>query len=139
MTQLPPDYNPGPPKLIDYPALYEDFVEQSRRTDAELKRSATARLAFNPDPPCRADHPTTSHEAAERIKPVTPTIRAKVWGLLNLYGPMTDREILYIYRHRYDERCLEGTIRCRRIELVQEGRVESTGEKRNRMTIWKSK
>lgn len=75
----------------------------------------------------RHDHPTTSHEAAERILPKLGTLRANVYLFIKSQGPYcgaTDEEIQLRLAMN------PSTQRPRRIELVEQGLVRNGGRTR---------
>jgi hypothetical protein len=81
---------------------------------------------FRP-PPVRHDHPETSFQAAESIAPVTGKLRQAVYAFAverASYG-FTDSELFTAFPDKP-----ENSIRPRRIELVEAGRLIDSGTRR---------
>lgn len=82
---------------------------------------------FEYSPPVRRDHPETSHMAADAIAPVTGKLRQAVYAFAverGNYG-FTDAELFTAFPDKP-----ENSIRPRRIELQQSGRLEDSGKRR---------
>lgn len=76
----------------------------------------------------RTTDPQTSHEAAASVQNEN-TIRH--WVLKLLDRPRTDVELVEVYRKmKYAPRASESGIRSRRAELVADGLVQDTGERK---------
>jgi hypothetical protein len=82
-------------------------------------------------PHARRTDPQTSHEAAKSVTNVEKT-KAAIWKLLA--DPLTDTELMSKYRVQMlfgdAPEASESGVRSRRAELVAEGMVEATGERR---------
>lgn len=76
-------------------------------------------------PPVRHDHPETSHEAADKIAPVTGRWRKAIFEFASRDQGVTDDEI---FARWPDES--QSTLRPRRVELVQSRHLIDSGEKR---------
>ena len=94
---------------------------------------------FNPNDRgfARRDHPETSHEAAEKIAEPAGTLRARVLSFIEYWGGATDEEI------QLGLKMNPSTERPRRVELVERGLVEDSGETRptrsgRKATVWRS-
>jgi hypothetical protein len=78
-------------------------------------------------PPVRHDHPDTSYQAASAIAPVTGKLRQAVYAFAverGAYG-FTDAELFVSFPEKP-----ENSIRPRRIELAQAGRIVDSGKRR---------
>lgn len=83
----------------------------------------------------KSDH-ETSIAASERVaKSCKTELQSAILEKLIELGPMTDGELesLPVFSH-YGP----STVRKRRSELFQDGKVEKTGEVRSRMSVWKA-
>jgi len=83
-------------------------------------------FTYNP-PPVRHDHPETSYMAADAIVPVTGKLRQAVYAFAverGGYG-FTDSELFSAFPEKP-----ENSIRPRRIELQQAGRLVDSGKRR---------
>lgn len=75
----------------------------------------------------------TSVEAARAVLPCRTVLQQQILSALLANGPMTDGELETLPQFAsYGP----STVRKRRSELYQDGRVVETGEKRNRMMVW---
>lgn len=80
---------------------------------------------FDDSGKARRDHPETSHAAADRIRDKAGTLRAKVYRtLFRSDDGLTDEQIALLLNMN------PSTARPRRIELVERGLVEDSGETR---------
>ena len=77
----------------------------------------------------------TSIESAEAIAPIRTKLQGEIYDILCL-RPMTDGELELLPQFRVYG---PSTVRKRRSELYQAGRIEETGETRARMKVWKVK
>jgi hypothetical protein len=83
-------------------------------------------FAYAP-PPVRHDHPETSYAAADAIAPVTGKLRQVVYAFAverGTYG-FTDAEMFDAFPEKP-----ENSVRPRRIELQQAGRLIDSGKRR---------
>ena len=88
--------------------------------------STSPPVTTEPDPPVGAHHPSTSFDAAERVKPHAATQRQRIHEYLCACGASgaTDEQIANALG-------LSGnTVRPRRGELAAQGRVVWTGQHR---------
>lgn len=78
----------------------------------------------------------TSREAARRMVPKAPSIRAEVLAYVRSQGARgaTDREIWEAVRGAHPA-ILEGTVRARRVEMT-DGDIVNSGQRRDGMTVW---
>lgn len=80
-------------------------------------------------PHARLTDPNTSHSAASSVQNITETQQA-ILQLLTLH-PMTDQELVRWYQNQLiAPRASESGIRSRRAELVEQGLVKDTGERK---------
>ena len=80
-------------------------------------------------PHARLTDPSTSHAAASSVQNITETQQA-ILQLLTLH-PMTDQELVTWYQNQLiAPRASESGIRSRRAELVEQGLVKDTGERK---------
>ena len=81
-------------------------------------------------PAARITDPATSHEAAESVKNVTAT-QAAILKLLTA-APMSDEDLIWYYQQGWNNfpRASESGIRSRRAELVKQGLVKDSGDRR---------
>lgn len=91
----------------------------------------------------RRTDPQTSHDAAASVKKISET-KKKILLLLRKAGPMTDEELVNMWRVYQLGKISESCIRSRRADLVKMNMVEYTGEKRVISTgrdaqIWRAK
>lgn len=101
----------------------------------DLFAYAEERKLPTPDMHRKRDH-ETSIDASERIaKSCKTELQSAILEKLIELGPMTDGELesLPVFSH-YGP----STVRKRRSELFQDGKVEKTGELRDRMNVWKA-
>ena len=87
-----------------------------------------------PDMHRRNDDHQTAIDASERVAKFCKTeLQTAVYEALIKYGPMTDGELerLDVFAH-YSP----STVRKRRSELYQEGRVAKTDARRDGMSVW---
>lgn len=94
-----------------------------------------------PDFRTRTTDPDTSFQAAKKVTPKIGMVRLRVLEILDLYGPMTDEQLIAKYRATYGQDSPESTIRTRRSELSKEEptpRVIRAGETdgTRKQTIW---
>lgn len=85
---------------------------------------------YSPPPKVRHDHPETSYKAAEAIAPVTGKLRQMVYAYAlerGSYG-FTDQELFLAFPDRS-----ENSLRPRRIELVDAGKLADDGQRRRNM------
>lgn len=77
----------------------------------------------------RQDGPDTMKDAAVAIADQLPTMRERVFVIISERGPILDVDIHqeYIRRHGY---ALDRSIMARRRELVMDGLVEDSGERK---------
>lgn len=80
------------------------------------------------------DH-ETSIAAAAAVKPFRTVLQAEIYGILCTDGPKTDGELeelpqFAVYGH--------STVRKRRSELYQAGRIKDSGIKRGRFIVWEA-
>jgi hypothetical protein len=79
---------------------------------------------------------STSVQAAKDLKSHLSQLQQKVLGCFMERGPMTDEELESLF-----PKCAPGTVRKRRVELYQKGKLIEDGVARNRrrrlMTIWR--
>jgi hypothetical protein len=93
---------------------------------------------YQPAPKVRHDHPDTSHQAADKVQPITGRWRLAIFEFAAMapdYG-VTDDEI---FTRWPDEP--QSTLRPRRIELVDAGWLLETDRKRankrgNQCKVW---
>lgn len=83
----------------------------------------------------RNDH-ATSIAASERVQSGRHELQAMIHDVLLYRGPMTDGELEQAITHVGDRKLGPSTVRKRRSELFQAGRVEDTGTRRNGMKVW---
>lgn len=105
-----------------------DFFEYIKAADA-------GQFKNTPSMHRKVDH-ATSIVASEIIARSCKTeLQAAILAKLIELGPMTDGELenLPVFSH-YGP----STVRKRRSELFQDGKVEKTGELRDRMNVWKA-
>lgn len=108
-----------------------DFFEYVAALDAGL----LDRQFNTPDMHRKTDH-QTSIDASERIaKSCKTELQREIWRILRNAGPMTDGEL-----ERMDcfSHYAPSTVRKRRSELYQDGRLAETGEVRSRMKVWRA-
>ena len=101
----------------------------------DLFAYAEERKLPTPDMHRKTDH-ETSIAASERVaKSCKTELQSAILEKLIELGPMTDGELesLPVFSH-YGP----STVRKRRSELFQDGKVEKTGELRDRMNVWKA-
>ena len=78
----------------------------------------------------------TSIEAAKAVLPCRTVLQQQILSALVARGPMTDGELENLPQFAsYGP----STVRKRRSELYQDGRVILTGEKRDRMNVWSAR
>lgn len=88
-----------------------------------------------PDMHRKMDH-ATSIDAAERVaKSCRTELQGAIYDKLIELGPMTDGELENLPQFSH---YAPSTVRKRRSELFQDGRVAETGDKRDRMKVWKA-
>ena len=80
-------------------------------------------------PRARRTDPATSHAAAHSVAHLRHNQRV-ILTLLQLDGPMTDEELLYLWNDRIAERISPSGLRTRRCELVDMGMVRDSGDRR---------
>jgi len=91
-------------------------------------------------PTARPTDPATSHEAASSVRNVRESQQLILWYLVNI-GPKTDEDI---YEYAMVQKAMSPSgARTRRSELVRQGLVVDSGERRKtkagRQTIvWKA-
>jgi hypothetical protein len=93
---------------------------------------------YKPAPKVQRDHPETSHQAADKIEPITGQWRLDIYefaAMAPAYG-VTDDEIF----KRWPD-TPESTLRPRRTELCDAGWLIDSGKKRpnrrgNPCTVW---
>jgi hypothetical protein len=92
----------------------------------------------------RNGDPQTSHEAARSVKN-TAAVRAAILRLLEEVGPCTDEDIAYYYDTQSGgmgwPMASPSGLRTRRSELVEDGQVVDSGERRRlasgrNATVW---
>lgn len=77
---------------------------------------------------------STSVEAAQSILPCRTVLQAQILNALIVHGPMTDGELEKLEQFKdYGP----STVRKRRSELYQDGKVLATEERRDRMIVWR--
>lgn len=97
----------------------ESVVTVPKTIRAALRQRARRPIPL--DPPAQS-HSVTSIAAADSMRGKTQTIRDMVYDLL-LLGPMTDEQLTETLNMS------PSTVRPRRVELMQAGRVEKVGER----------
>lgn len=85
------------------------------------------------------DDPSTSYQAAEKLMPKLHALHECVLNAFEAEGPMTDEELEELPQFAaYGP----STIRKRRSELYQAGKVTQTGKRKNsrgqNMIVWRS-
>jgi hypothetical protein len=68
-------------------------------------------------------------EGAEQIAPQIETMRVRILALFEAHGPMTDEELLDRYNALHDRIAINSLV-PRRYELVRDGKLENSGERR---------
>lgn len=86
-------------------------------------------LRFTPAPAARRTDPATSHAAARSVTNLTHAQHV-IHTLLRLDGPMTDDELLLLWNDRIADRISASGLRTRRAELVTQGLVRDSGQRR---------
>lgn len=84
----------------------------------------------------RRTDPETSLTAAKRVRGSIAKIRVNVLAVFDKWGPLTDKQLIAHYRQVHGETVPESSIRTRRNELKQAGRVIPCGET-DHQTIWR--
>jgi hypothetical protein len=92
-------------------------------------RASALAERYCPHPEAHAADPETSRLAADSVRDVAGTRRA-VLALLKAKGPMMDEQIEQAWREADLPPATGQSLRSRRAELVRDGLVEFTGEKR---------
>lgn len=94
-------------------------------------------MTLAPTARARTTDPATSHAAAASVGDTTP-LQANVLALFHHQGPMTDPDLLDLYRQMVDAGdyppASPSGIRTRRNELEKAGRLVSHGEQRHHVT-----
>lgn len=80
---------------------------------------------FSDPPAARA----VDQEAADASKARRHDIRIKVLAIFEHHGPLTDKELIGIYRKLWGQDVPESSIRTRRNELTKETRLVPFGER----------
>lgn len=80
----------------------------------------------------RADH-ETSVESARVVDGFRNALQAEIHAILLSGGPMTDGELEHLPQFAHYG---PSTVRKRRSELFQDGRIYDTGTKRGRFKVW---
>jgi hypothetical protein len=75
----------------------------------------------------RITDPETSHEAADSVKDTTIT-QEKILQLFKKYKKLTDTQVETLYYETYKVYQTPQSLRSRRAELVQKGRIEFAEE-----------
>lgn len=114
-----------------YKTFYFAFGEQRRCGMVEKHAGPHGYGQFEGPPPvARRTDPATSHRAAQSVHHSDRT-RERVYQLLADLGPMTDEEIFAAYAQTHaPEIASPSGLRTRRSELVTQGRVMDSTERR---------
>lgn len=89
--------------------------------------------SFDSHKAVRATDPDTSKEASRSLsKDKMTEIKSNVLHILS-WGGLTDEELLRDYQSQFGK-CAESTPRKRRCELVDDGKVRDSGERRKLST-----
>lgn len=101
----------------------------------ELAAAVEARQLNDPSMHRKVDH-QTSIDASERIaKSCKTELQSAIFDVLIKRGPMTDGELELLPEFSHYG---PSTVRKRRSELYQSGRVAETADRRNRMIVWRA-
>lgn len=76
----------------------------------------------------RTTDPDTSHDAADQVVPDLRLIQARVLGIFERHGSLTQHQLIAIYRHEHGP-AAESTVRTRCSELADAGLVRDTGDR----------
>ena len=103
---------------------FEELCEANRRRRADAELADLPLLAH-----ARTDDPATSHEAAASVKGMRES-HAAILRTFKRYGPMTDEEMIELYRTMptVPRQSVSG-LRTRRHELAVAGKLRDTGKR----------
>jgi hypothetical protein len=110
-------------------STYGEQLEDLRELVALTKRALAPAGTLPDDPPTPFDQPSTAQtrrEAAQSIRESAPTLREKVYAFIAEHPGVTDERIAESLNMN------PSTVRPRRLELVQAGRIEAAGASKTR-------